>query len=85
MKTHRCEKNFDKSSGTMESHAILQIFQRSFAKYGVYYTKYVGDGDSKAFTSLTKTNPYPGTLLFFFLKIVVSKNGELLMFFFQEK
>ncbi|CAF2838486.1 unnamed protein product [Rotaria sp. Silwood2] len=34
IRSHRCEK----SSGTMESAAILTMFKRSASKYGVYYT-----------------------------------------------
>jgi len=60
MKSHRCEKNFDKSSGTMEAAAVLSMFKRSVSKYGVYYTKYVGDGDSKTHNILTKNAPYTG-------------------------
>ncbi|CAF3692088.1 unnamed protein product [Rotaria sp. Silwood1] len=63
IKSHRCEKNYDKSSGTMESAAILKIFQRSVAKYGVYYTKYIGDGDSKTFPMLFNKAPYPGKVI----------------------
>ncbi|CAM4845959.1 unnamed protein product [Rotaria magnacalcarata] len=58
IKSHRCEKNFDKSSGTMEAAAVLNMFKRSVSKYGVYYTKYVGDGDSKTHNILTKNAPY---------------------------
>ena len=58
--SHRCEKNFDKSSGTMEAAAVLNMFNRSESKYGVYYTKYVGDGDSKTYNILTKNAPYAG-------------------------
>lgn len=60
IKSHRCEKNFDKSSGTMEAAAVLNMFKRSVSKYGVYYTKYVGDGDSKTHNILTKNAPYTG-------------------------
>ncbi|CAF1612010.1 unnamed protein product [Rotaria sp. Silwood1] len=60
IRTHRCEKNYEKSSDTMESAAILTMFKRSVSKYGVYYTKYVGDGDSKTFPVLSKIVPYPG-------------------------
>ncbi|CAF4668239.1 unnamed protein product, partial [Rotaria sp. Silwood2] len=60
IRSHQCEKNYDKSSGTMESAAILIMFKRSVPKYGVYYTKYVGDGDSKTFPVLSKIVPYPG-------------------------
>ncbi|CAF4630483.1 unnamed protein product, partial [Rotaria sp. Silwood2] len=59
IKSHQCEKNYDKSSGTMESAAILKMFKRSVSKYGVYYKKYVGDGDSKTFPVLSKIVPYP--------------------------
>ncbi|CAF4701676.1 unnamed protein product, partial [Rotaria sp. Silwood2] len=63
IKSHQCEKNYDKSSGTMESAAILKMFKRSVSKYGVYYTKYVGDGDSKTFPVLSKIVPYPGKVI----------------------
>ena len=66
MKSHQCEKNYEKSSGTMESAAILNMYKRSVSKYGVYYMKYIGDGDSKTFPVLTKIAPYPGILYFYF-------------------
>ena len=73
IKSHRCEKNYEKSSGTMESAAILIMFKRSVPKYGVYYTKYVGDGDSKTFPVLSKIVPYPGIIYIFDLRIFFSK------------
>ncbi|CAF1660373.1 unnamed protein product, partial [Adineta ricciae] len=60
IRSHQCETNHDKSSGVMESHAVLTMFKRSLSKYSVYYTRYVGDGDSKTFAVLSKTTPYPG-------------------------
>ena len=60
IRSHQCEKNHEKSSGVMESHAVLNMFKRSLSKHGVYYTRYVGDGDSKTFSALSKTTPYPG-------------------------
>ncbi|CAF1415536.1 unnamed protein product [Adineta steineri] len=62
IKSHQCEKNYDKSSGGMESSAVLSMFNRSTSKYGVDYTSYVGDGDSKAFNALSKAAPYPGSV-----------------------
>ena len=62
IRSHRCEKNFNKSSGTMEADAVLTMFKRSVSKYGVYYTKYVGDGDSKTHAILTKVAPYSGII-----------------------
>ncbi|CAF3873911.1 unnamed protein product [Rotaria magnacalcarata] len=52
------KKNFDKSFGTMEATAVLNMFKRPASKYGVYYTKYVGDGDSKTHHILSKNPPY---------------------------
>ncbi|CAF4782972.1 unnamed protein product [Rotaria sp. Silwood2] len=69
IRSHRCEKNYEKSSGTMESAAILTMFKRSVSKYGVYYTKYVGDGDSKTFPVLSKILPYLGIIYIFDLRI----------------
>jgi len=73
IRSHQCEKNYDKSSGTMESAAILIMFKRSVPKYGVYYTKYVGDGDSKTFPVLSKIVPYPGIIYTFDLRNFFSK------------
>jgi hypothetical protein len=57
---HQCGKNFTESSGNMEASCTLRMFQRSEEKYGVRYIKYVGDGDSKTFSVLTKNQPYQG-------------------------
>ena len=35
------------SSGSMEVDAIVETFQISEGKYGIKYTNYIGDGDSK--------------------------------------
>ncbi|GFY22060.1 uncharacterized protein TNCV_3297041 [Trichonephila clavipes] len=44
-----CKRNFEGYSGKMEVAGALSIFQRSQSLYNVRYTKYLGDGDSKAF------------------------------------
>jgi len=62
IRSHHCEKNYNKSSGTIEANAVLNMFQRSVSKYEIYYTKYVGDGDSKTFASLSDKPPYPGII-----------------------
>ena len=56
----------------MESSAILKMFQRSVSKHGIYYRKYIGDGDSKTFPILPKISSYPGTIYFFYLKKLLS-------------
>ncbi|CAF1352682.1 unnamed protein product [Rotaria sordida] len=63
IRSHHCEKNYNKSSGTIEADAVLNMFQRSVSKYEIYYTKYVGDGDSKTFARLSDKPPYPGKVI----------------------
>ncbi|CAF1077732.1 unnamed protein product [Rotaria sordida] len=63
IRSHHYEKNYNKSSGTIEAHAVLNMFQRSVSKYQIYYTKYVGDGDSKTFAALSDKPPYPGKVI----------------------
>jgi hypothetical protein len=43
---HECVLNFEGFSGRMKSAGILNLFQRLVQNYGVWCTKYVGDGDS---------------------------------------
>ncbi|GFW95592.1 uncharacterized protein TNCV_2857581 [Trichonephila clavipes] len=49
---------FEGYSGKMEVAGALSIFQRSQSLYNVRYTKYLGDGDSKAFTSIVENKVY---------------------------
>jgi hypothetical protein len=72
IRSYRCEKTHEKSSGMMESDAVLKIFKRLSSRYGIYYTRYVGDGDSKTFAALSKTTPYPGIDNIFYFKNVLS-------------
>ncbi|CAF2068009.1 unnamed protein product [Rotaria magnacalcarata] len=58
IKSHRCGKNFDKTLVPLEAAAVLNMFKRSVSRYGVYYTKYVDDGDSKTHNILLKNAPY---------------------------
>ncbi|GFU57111.1 uncharacterized protein TNCV_1779741 [Trichonephila clavipes] len=51
-------KNFNGYSGRMEVDGALSIFQRSVQRYDVRYTKYLGDGDSKAFDNIVKNEVY---------------------------
>ncbi|GFU92387.1 uncharacterized protein TNCV_824131 [Trichonephila clavipes] len=45
-------------SGMMETVGMVRIFQRSLSHRSVRYTSYIGDGDSKTFSSITASNPY---------------------------
>ncbi|XP_075556529.1 uncharacterized protein LOC142588576 [Dermacentor variabilis] len=45
-KEHLCYKNWNESSGAMESDIIVEDFQRSVEMHGVEYRTFIGDGDS---------------------------------------
>jgi hypothetical protein len=53
-----CTANYVGTSGGMERHGALQMFQRSQDKYDVRYKQYLGDGDSNAFKSVVEAQPY---------------------------
>ncbi|GFV19300.1 uncharacterized protein TNCV_3225601 [Trichonephila clavipes] len=53
-----CLKNHNGSAGMMETAGMVRIFQRSVSHRSVRYTSYIGDGDSKTFSSITASNPY---------------------------
>lgn len=52
-----CESNHQGTSGQMEPKGILKIFRRSEDMYGLTYTGYLGDGDSKSFKSVAEAIP----------------------------
>ncbi|GFV49680.1 uncharacterized protein TNCV_1959881 [Trichonephila clavipes] len=53
-----CLKNHNGSAGMMETVGMVRIFQRSLSHRSVRYASYIGDGDSKTFSSITASNPY---------------------------
>jgi hypothetical protein len=55
---HICMKNYDGSSGGMETVAAVSMFHRSQQTRGVRYTKFLGDGDSSAFITVCNSKPY---------------------------
>ena len=59
MQTHKCPINHEGSAGSMEASGVLQCFRRSIETNKVRYTKYIGDGDTKAFPDIVKADPYP--------------------------
>ncbi|KAH0568122.1 hypothetical protein KQX54_018506 [Cotesia glomerata] len=42
----------------MEVDSVKDMFGRSISKYGVKYTRYIGDGDSATHKGLIDLNPY---------------------------
>ncbi|GFW78189.1 uncharacterized protein TNCV_136581 [Trichonephila clavipes] len=53
-----CLKIHNGSADMMETVGMVRIFQRSLSHRSVRYTSYIGDGDSKTFSSITASNPY---------------------------
>lgn len=53
-----CSANYDGSSGGMEVAGAQAICSRSEDKLWVRYKEYLGDGDSKGFSSVLENNPY---------------------------
>lgn len=53
-----CSINHDGSAAKMEVESVKEMFGRSMEKYGVKYTRYIGDGDSKTFKGIIDFNPY---------------------------
>lgn len=56
--SHECPINHDGSAGKMEPDGIVEMFRRSEANYGVRYSIYIGDGDTKTFRQLLDSRPY---------------------------
>ena len=54
-KTHVCNKNYDGSASGMETVGAVNIFNRSLEKFKLRYTEYLGDGDSKSYTTVKST------------------------------
>ncbi|GFY14288.1 hypothetical protein TNCV_3614761 [Trichonephila clavipes] len=48
----------EERAGMMETVERFGIFQRSLSHRSVRYTSYIGDGESKTFSSITASNPY---------------------------
>ena len=59
----KCFKNYEGSSGAMESRAALVIWQRSIEKNKMRYVTMISDGDSNTFRTLEENNIYEGITL----------------------
>ncbi|XP_070185057.1 uncharacterized protein, partial [Littorina saxatilis] len=54
-----CDKNHDGPAGGMEAAGALTAFQRSVDQHQLKYVSFLGDGDSKAYASVSSRNIYP--------------------------
>lgn len=59
--TDDCIANHFGNSGSMEPSGAVEIFKRSEALYGLRYTGFLGDGDSRAHAAVSETKPYGDT------------------------
>ena len=55
--------NHTGSAGSMEAGGVMNIYKRSVATKCLRYTKYLGDGDSKAFQDVVAANIYPDNVI----------------------
>lgn len=53
-----CTKTHEGSSGSMESKIAVDIFARSEEQYNLRYSRYIGDGDTNSFKSVSDAKPY---------------------------
>lgn len=53
-----CSANHKGSAGKMEVDGVLEMFQRSEDLHDAKYKYYIGDGDTKTFTSILDMQPY---------------------------
>ena len=53
-----CMKNHEGSAGKMEVDSVAEMFATSQEKFGVKYSNYIGDGDSKTFKAILNSKPY---------------------------
>ena len=51
-------KNYEGSAGKIEVDSVAEMFATSQEKFGVKYSNYIGDGDSKTFKAILDSKPY---------------------------
>lgn len=54
---HVCFKNFNGSSSSMESTAIVEGFKRSIETQGLIYYRLIADGDSNTYKKILDARP----------------------------
>ena len=50
--------NFSGSAGLMDPIGVQKIYARSMVSRKLRYTSYIGDGDTKSYSSVVKEQPY---------------------------
>ena len=57
MRKRKCEQNHHGSAGAMEPAGTVTTFRRSEELYNLRYSGFLGDGDSKACSSVKNADP----------------------------
>lgn len=57
-KQHKCFKNYEGSSSSMETEIIVEGFTSSITMYGIIYERMIGDGDASTYAAVLKARPY---------------------------
>lgn len=60
---YECHKNWEGSSSSMEMDIIVEEFREADSKYGLRYTKFIGDRDSPVYSSLITGVPQWGHVI----------------------
>ncbi|GFU56298.1 uncharacterized protein LOC100901629 [Trichonephila clavipes] len=58
MHNENCKANHFGNSGSMEVPGAIEIFQRSESLHGLRYTKFLGNGDARAYKAVNEMLPY---------------------------
>ncbi|GFW30066.1 uncharacterized protein TNCV_1696811 [Trichonephila clavipes] len=61
MYNENCKANHFGNSGSKEVSKAMEIFQRSESLHSLRYTKFLGDGDSRAYKAVNEIQPYGDT------------------------
>ena len=56
--SHKCPVDHDGSAPAMEACGVVTCFKRLIERYGLRYTEYLGDGDSKGYKAVCEADPY---------------------------
>jgi len=55
---HKCFKNWNGTSTSMEADIIVEGFRQSMSMHNVIFNKLIGDGDSSVMKKLSLVKPY---------------------------
>ncbi|KAL7287162.1 hypothetical protein TKK_0018596 [Trichogramma kaykai] len=55
---NECNATHEGAAGNIESGAVLSMFKRSIDLHKVRYAYYIGDGDSKTYSTVVNAKPY---------------------------